>query len=520
MRKALSKHWWWMVPAALALAVGLYALAGYWLAPRLVRSMATDFVSTELGRTLSLGEVRVDPFRLRLDAGDIRIDDDDGPLVALRALSVDLDVATAWRRGYLFDSVRLDAPYANAVIRADGSLNLAGLVPEGGDPEAPLPEILVRSLGVAGGRVDFADHTRSGRPQKTLAPIEFHLADFRTSAEGGGFRLSAASEREERFDWSGRLSLRPLASEGRVEVGALQAQTVQAFAGDMLPFALSGGRIDLAMDYRFSAARGEDLVLDAVLPRIEAKALGLRAHGVDEDWISVPEAQVEDARLSLGGRELAIAAVRAKGLRATLWRDADGTLNLARMLAPPAPSPDTEGAIESKTEGAPDGAIPVAAADGPAWTFAVARVELRDGEATLQDRTVAPAAQFRLQPLALSVDGLGQDMARPVPVSLEATVNGAAPLRVVGSVVPATAAVELEVELARLPLRELQPYLPALPALRIRSGEVAGKGALTLRADGEPGPAIEFSGGGSLSGFALDEVADGRELLSWRPRRA
>ncbi|HRN63068.1 MAG TPA: DUF748 domain-containing protein, partial [Luteimonas sp.] len=297
--------------------------------------------------------------------------------------------------------------------------------------------------------------------------------------------------------------------EGAVAVGALQAQTVQAFVGDALPFVLSGGRIDLAMEYRFSAARGANLELDATLPRIAAQELGLRARGVDEDWINVPGALVENARLSLAGRELAVEAVRATGVRATLWREADGTLNLARMLASPADA-------DADADAAADGESAITTVDDAAWTYTVSRFELREGEATLQDRTVAPAATFRLQPLSLTAEDLGQDLAQPVPVTLETTVNGAAPLRISGTVVPDTFAAALDVDIAQLPLRELQSYLPTLPALRIRSGEVAGKGALTLRAQGDPGPGIEFSGAGSLSGFAVDETTDGRELLSWR----
>jgi hypothetical protein len=49
--------------AALALLVWLYAALGFYVAPRLVRSQAIEFVRETYGRRLELGEGRLHPFR-------------------------------------------------------------------------------------------------------------------------------------------------------------------------------------------------------------------------------------------------------------------------------------------------------------------------------------------------------------------------------------------------------------------------------------------------------------------------
>lgn len=192
---------WFLIPAALLLAVGLYALGGFWLAPKLVRSQATAYVGETLGKSLALGEIRVNLFKFTLDVDRIAISepgDNGARLVALDRLFVDLQASSLWQRSWNFRQLLAEGPYVDTRIRPDGSLNLAELVPEPDAPEQPLPMVWLQELRVGGGRIDFADHSRTLEPSKTLAPIDFTLKDFRTSPEGGGFRLATASEEGER----------------------------------------------------------------------------------------------------------------------------------------------------------------------------------------------------------------------------------------------------------------------------------------------------------------------------------
>lgn len=114
---------------ALAIVVVLlcsYAIAGFFAVPRFARQGAIDFVRTHYGRTLTLGEVRFNPFTLDLDVTGVSVPDADGqPMLAFRRLRVDLQWATLWRLGPSFGTILLEQPYVRAVLRPDGALNLA-----------------------------------------------------------------------------------------------------------------------------------------------------------------------------------------------------------------------------------------------------------------------------------------------------------------------------------------------------------------------------------------------------------
>ncbi|MCX7032431.1 MAG: DUF748 domain-containing protein [Arenimonas sp.] len=226
------------IPGALALAVALYAALGFWWAPRLVRDAIVERGGEALGVPVSVGEVIVHPFTLEMTVRDVVVADPAQPLLALERLYVDFELSSLWRRAWVFDTVRLNGPFARAIIRPDGSLNLADLIPEP-DPataDEPLPALWIRQLVVARGQVNFADHSRRQQPERQLAPIAFSLADFRTTPEGGGFNLRAASESGELFEWQGRLSLQPVASAGTFSIKGLKARGVWEFISEQLPF--------------------------------------------------------------------------------------------------------------------------------------------------------------------------------------------------------------------------------------------------------------------------------------------
>lgn len=496
MRMSLTKRWW-MLPAGIALAVGLYAALGFWGVPALIRSQAAAYADEELHRPLSLGEIRFNPFTLRFEANDIRLEEGGRPLVALKGLVADLQASSLWRNGYVLREVHIERPYLRAVVRADGSLNLADLLPES-DPSSPPPEVLVEDFVVRGGRIDFVDQSRSRKPEKTLAPIEFALRDFRTAGDGGRFVLDAASEQGERFGWKGRLSLRPLASDGEFKVQALRARSVHEFFAEELPMELRDGQFDLAGRYVFSSA-ANGMQLEVALNQAQASSLALRARGMDDDWVVLPKAALDNARLSLAQHSLRADALRLDGVSAKVWREADGSVNLQRMFVP-GDAPVVGVAAKNSISPA-----------RPEWSVGLGRLTVGEGNIEFEDRAIRPAARFHLSALSVELRDLSLDLTRSIPLTLQARVNGTAPLSVQGSMIPDSAAADLQFELGALPLRDVLSYLPSYPTLALKSGDVEAKGRLSLPAGG----AMRFDGDAAISKFDLVERAGNREFLSW-----
>src|SRR5262245_36807286 len=360
--------------AIVAVLVGLYALAGFKLAPKLVRSQAIEFVRTNYGRELKIGEVRVQPFKLQIEIRDLAFPDDDGAtMLGFERFFADFELSSIWKRAWYFRDVEFDAPLVRAVVRPQGAMNLADLAietpPEAGAPAAPpaepepLPSIWIATLDVERGIVDFIDRARSRPFERRFSPVAFNLREFRTTPEGGDFRLTAQSEAAEKFDWKGRFALEPtVSSSGDFTIDDLRATGVGEFLGDALPFQLSNGLIDLNGRYTFKLGETTDLDLD--LPAIQATDLGLRARDVAEDWVKIPTLAVTDTHLKLPQDTVTIARVELTNLAAKAWIEPDGSININRLFAPDsAPSQTTDTAPAAATPAGDPAASP---ATGPA----------------------------------------------------------------------------------------------------------------------------------------------------------
>jgi hypothetical protein len=484
-----------LVPTLLVLALAAYAALGFWGVPWLVRSQATAYVRDTLHRELRLGEVTFNPFTFKLTMREAMIVERGKPLVGMQYLLADYQARSLFKGMHVLREVTLERPYARAILLPDGSLNLADLLPES-DPNEPLPDVLVEDLSIAAGRVDFTDRRTPRAPTKVLAPITFDLQQFRTTAEGGRAQLQARSDDGEALAWQGQVALAPVASQGRFTLKGLKADTINDFAGEMLPFRLTGGVVDLGGDYTFSVPKQGGVQLDARLPNIAVKDLRLRAQGVDEDWVVVPSAEVANTRMSLARRELSIGTLRADGVQAQAWMEPDGEISLGRLF--------TGQVIEAATE-----------TPGAEWKVQVGQARIEGANVALEDRSVKPAAKFVLSPLTATAGGLSLDMARAIPVTVAATVNGTAPLTLEGSVVPDPFSADVRVDVSKMPMRDLRTYLPDYPSLDLRSGEVGAKGRVVLRPADAPGPDLEFDGDASLANLRIVDKKSGVPFLSW-----
>jgi uncharacterized protein involved in outer membrane biogenesis len=502
--------------AALAGLVGLYAFVGYRVAPGWLRTQAIEHVRKTYGRELRIGAVRVDPFRLQLEVQDLAFPDADGQaMLGFRRLFVDFQLASLWRRALVFRDVGLDAPLLRAVIRPDGAMNLADLAPaEAAPPAAPaddtLPAIWIESLEVGEGRADYVDLTARRRPiAHTFSPVSFTLKDFRTTPEGGSFSLSAASDAGERFAWKGRFALAPAVnSDGEFSIGGLRAMAVADLLGDALPFDVSAGSIDLAGSYRL--ALGDATALELSIPSVALSGLSLRALGLDEDWVSVPRLLVSGTRVAMPAQTVAVERVELAEARVRAWLAADGSLNLARLAAgPAAPAPAPAAAPRPGQGPAPS------AAPARPWSVQLGELALRGAAVDFEDRSRPPTKTFAIAPLNLTVRKASLDLSKPLPVSMDATINGRSRLELAGSLTPEPLSTELDVALKGARLQILQPYILPLADLTVRSGTLDGSGRLRYAPPAAGRPGLSFEGNLELADFRSTDNALGQDLVSF-----
>jgi hypothetical protein len=500
------------VAAALLLLFGLYYGLGTYAAPGIVRSQATQFVREHYGRELTLGEIRINPLRLQLELRDLSLPDTDGkPMLAFRRLFIDFQASSLWQRAFVFKEITLESPLARAVIRADGSVNLADLaLPDDGSPEEPLPAIWVQAFDLREGTVQFADFARSTPLERQLTPVNFQLQDFRTTPEGGDFGLTARTQNAELLEWRGKFALEPeVMSAGALAVTNLNVPGALELAGVPLPFVIPQGEMNLRGSY--SVTLGEPFRLDLRLPQMMINGLTLRAQGLAEDYVSIPTVVISDTRVAMPANTVTLGTIAVEGVRSEIWTLPDGSLNIDRLFAAPAEAPVTT--LAAATPPTPEASAAPEAS--PPWTVQVGAVELRNAFVAYEDRAVQPTARFELAPLNATARGATLDLAQPVPVQFDTRINGAAALSGTGKVVPESLAADFDIKLDGFPMQALQPYANGTTDLTITGGTVNAAGQFTMAPPQSGQPEMGFKGDVAALGFKSIDNALEQDFLNF-----
>ncbi len=492
---------------AAALAVALYAAAGFLLAPRLIRSALLETIPKSLSVVPTVGDIRINPFRLQAEVKDFALAGRGGEkLLGFERLFVEFELSSLWQRAFTFGRIELAAPYVKATVARDGTLNLLQLRPrskplEHAAKSEMLPAVLLRSFKVTQGSVSYEDHSRPSEFAARLQPINFELKDFTTGIAGGLFTLTAASNLGERLEWHGHVSVQPIESDGELHINGWRAHRIWEYLEDRLNFVISSGTGDLEATYKFSLKDAVGLQVD--VSKATISDLAIRPRDSDTDWISVPSLMLTRASADLSTRQASADSLSMTGLKLLTWVEPGGLFNLLKLAAaPPAPANAASGAAgESSPAPAPAPAqaqgetrTPAPAAASSPWQFDLRQFEIHDASISAEDRSIAPAAKVVLAPMSLQISGISLDLTKPVHVVLDTRINESGSLTMNGDATPQPVAASMTLKLAGVDLTAAQPYISRYTSITLRSGRLGAEAQLRYGSTAKQMPALQFAG--------------------------
>jgi hypothetical protein len=479
----------------LAAALGLYALFGFLVAPRLVRSAVEQQLAQAVTTRPGIGRVRVNPFKLSLTIEDFALPDARGErALAFRRLHLRFSLLSPFHRAWTLAELDIDEPAIGLAILEDRTLNLPGilrpLAPAKGPPADP-PPLLIRRLQLRDGSLSYEDLSRRPEYRKALIPIQIELRDFTTRREAdNAYSLEARADDGETLSWKGTFQLRPFASEGTFRIGELTARTLEEFLEDTLPFVITAGAVDFGAGYRFDATRTPaEFELSAMSVDVRDLALADRASG--EPVIAVRSIAAREGTLKPARAELDLGTVTAEGADVRVWMDSTGMTNLQRWA----------------------GGAPVDS--GPAWTMRIPRVTLRATALDYQDRRLDPVARFGVRDGSMELRDFSTAPGAVVPMSVSCSLGTGGRATAEGTLAPGVPSLDLRLDARGFELRDLQPYVGAFARLELASGTADARGRLRFNAFGARGPLLRYEGGVTSSGFQAIDLKVQKDFLSW-----
>jgi uncharacterized protein involved in outer membrane biogenesis len=374
--------------------VAFYTLAGFFLAPWLVRHYVPKIAQERLQKQAAIGEVRFNPYVFTFEAQDFRMQEPDGqPIVGFKRLFLDFELKSLFNWAWTFRQIALEGPQVNAVIAKDGALNLAQLTPPSEKPPTPpekdeaLPPLIVEDFSIDQGRIDFTDRRPSKPAAIEFKPLQLQVNNLTTlPGQEGPNTITASTPKGESMRWSGVIGLNPIHSKGNFVFENFQTATFWEFARDALNLQRPAGKLTVTGDYHADLSGAQPaLTLSSLGVAISDVALKLQ--GTEAAFLELPDTRISGGSFDLSRQQVDVGKIAVKGGHVRLAVDESGNLNLERIAKPAAAAPAPEQAAAAPGAGS-EAAKP--------WTVNLSAFDLNGLAVDYQDLSRTPGLKCRI----------------------------------------------------------------------------------------------------------------------------
>jgi hypothetical protein len=499
----------WLI--AVATCFVIFSIVGFFVLPPIIKSQAEKRLSAELGRTVTLGNVRVNPWMLSLTLEDFAIQEKDGrsSFLGWKRLYVRFDALASLFGEWVLGDIELDGFHGAVVINSDGSFNFSDLLTKFAPPSSKLatsPEkssrpVRVGSLKVTDARMDFGDYSRRRPFTSVLGPLTFSLSKFRTVGDPRApYHFEAVTESGEKLSWTGTLSADPLKSAGEFAVDNLVLKKYTPYFEDKVQADLVDGKLSLrgryeaAMDANQRTLKLSDGELHLRDLQVNERATGQRA-------IELPVLDVTGILADAIAFKASVGRVTLAGGHLAVRRKKDGSINLLNMLqSDEAPTPAGSTAPTAPTR-LPD--------------FIVGEIMVTDFKVDLDDLAAPRPAQLSFGSLRASIKNITLADGAVMPLQLSFTWAPQGTVDITGTVtLKPEPAVDLKTEVAALDVLPLSPYLEQFINARITQGSVSTTNEVHLTMAGGQ-PSVNFAGDIKMESMGLVDGVHSEELAGF-----
>ncbi len=475
--------------ATLGVAVVLYALAGFLVVPRLVRWAVQRKGSQALHhRAVTLGEVSFNPFTLEARLRDLRIRDRDGqPLFSFDLLQLRLGPSGVFQRAWRLRELTFDKPSLQVRFLRDGKLSFADLLNSG--DKSPLPRVIVDRLAIRGGRLDYADESRTPRFNTSFAPLNADVRDLITiPGERGEHVLSIGFDRNSMIRIVGKQTFEPFGLSGTIVASRIALPTLAEKLASNATLLLRSGQADISVNYEL---RSESSGVQLHVTRGELNATNLAlASRENADLLTVPRVEVRETSIAFPARKVEVGSIRIIEPTATAGLNPQGQFSWPTGTAAPA---------KTSAEVKPAQAAP--------WKVTVAKVAIERGTLHFEDQQPSTPVRFDLTGVTIAGTGLSSDTSAPVAFTATAA-EGSGNMAVSGSIVLSPFSIDCKSSLAAIDLIPFRPYAAAVPGLTLGAGSLGFDGRMLI----SPSQPYLIEGSGALNGIEFVDSSNNRLL--------
>ncbi|WP_431824041.1 DUF748 domain-containing protein [Burkholderia sp. F1] len=455
------------------------------------------------------------------------------PLFAARGVHVAAAGLEPLRNALHFDEIRIDQPVVDLARDRQGVLNVEKLAahPAAG-PRAKAPsaapaasgvavpaaasaataasgaeaptetktpplDLTIRHFAIDGGTINLDDRVPATPTTLSLTKLAATLDGFTLQGNTPAkYTLSTSLSRGGDVKAEGAFSVAAKQADTKLTVDALALPALQPYLGEATRARVLDGTLGATVNAKADWGKTP---LDAQVADsdVSVKSLKIATPDAKTPAIVLPDASAKIAKVDLATRTAQIASVDASGLALDVKRLKDGTIDLAALASA------EQKALPART------VARKAEAAAPSWHYRIDALNVKDAAANYTDLSTPRPVKLAIKPLALSVQKLSDDLTKPLPVELKATLNRKGSLNVSGDVTAQPLKLGLKINGNRLDAAAFEPYFGSALNATIASALLNANGNLTF-AQAKDAMRASYRGDAALVDVRmLDKVTSG-----------
>ncbi|KWE26869.1 DUF748 domain-containing protein [Burkholderia territorii] len=473
-----------------------------------------------------------------VDLGDAKVTDRaSAPLFAARGVHVAAAGLEPLRNVLHFDEIRLDQPVVDLARDKQGVLNVeklagppaaapkadagkpaasgaaastvaaasaaSGAKVEAAAKEAPPLDLTIRHVAIDGGTINVDDRVPATPTAISLTKLAATLDGFTLQGKTPAkYTLSTSLSRGGDVKAEGAFSLAAKQADTKLTVDALALPALQPYLGEATRARVLDGTLGASVNAKADWGKTP---LDAQVAdsTVSVKSLKLATPDTKAPAIVLPDASAKIAKVDVAARIAEIASVDATGLALDVKRLKDGKIDLAALGEP------AQAAVPKRT------VAHKAAAAAPSWHYRIDALNVKESSANFTDLSTPRPVKLAIKPLDLSVQKISDDMTKPLPVQLKATLNRKGSVNVSGDVTAQPLKLGLKIDGNRLDAAAFEPYFGSALNATIASALLNAQGNLTF-AQVKDTPRATYRGDVALVDVRMLDKATSDPFAGWR----
>ncbi|KWE18446.1 AsmA family protein [Burkholderia cepacia] len=473
-----------------------------------------------------------------VDLNDAKVTDRaSAPLFAARGVHVAAASLEPLRNALHFDEIRIDQPVVDLSRDKQGVLNVeklaaqpaaassaaegkpaapgaaaasaaavaaaSGAKVEAAAKAAPPLDLTIRHFAIDGGTVNVDDRVPATPTALSLTKLAATLDGFSMQGKTPAkYTLSTSLSRGGDVTAEGTFNLAEKQADSKLTVAALALSALQPYLGEATRARVLDGTLGATVNAKADWGK-TPLAAQVADSTVSLKSLKIATPDAKAPAIVLPDASAKIAKVDVAARTAEIVSVDASGLALDVQRLKDGRIDLA-ALAEPAQASVPKRTVARKAEAA-----------APSWHYRIDALNVKDSSANFTDLSTPRPVKLAIKPLDLSVQKISDDMSKPLPVQLKATLNRKGSLNVTGDVTAQPLKLGLKINGNRLDAAAFEPYFGSALNATIASALLNAQGNLTF-AQVKDAPRATYRGDVALVDVRMLDKATSDPFAGWR----